>query len=349
MTTAAAAAPARPAGAIPLLLGVTGHRNLRDGDRPALETRVREVLDGLRRDYPHTPLVLLSPLAEGADRLVARVALDAGVRLQVPLPVPRESYLADFTGPASHDEFDTLAGRAEAVFVVAADGDANAPGAGPDRDERYRLVGQYVAEHCQILLALWDGVPSEKVGGTAHIVHWRLTVLPLERPASLHPPDPVRSGPVYHVLTPRACEPPPPDAFAVVRRMPEGRGQYPVPEQAYRDMYREIEEFNAAAAGMDAAQVEAAARSRLNLFPDGEADRLPAGLRFTRDCFGLADALAVRYGRGTLGTLSAICWLVFLAVVAYEAVGEFYKPLGLLLYPVILGAAYLVFRRAKEN
>jgi len=29
----------------------------------------------LRRDYPHSSLVLLSPLAEGADRVAARVAL----------------------------------------------------------------------------------------------------------------------------------------------------------------------------------------------------------------------------------------------------------------------------------
>src|SRR5262245_49584283 len=99
--------PVAPAegGRIPLLIGVTGHRDLRDADRPALESKVRAILEEQQRNYPHTPLILLSPLAEGADRLVARVALDLGVRLQVPLPVPQESYIADFQDAASRDEF----------------------------------------------------------------------------------------------------------------------------------------------------------------------------------------------------------------------------------------------------
>ncbi|MBC8113847.1 MAG: hypothetical protein H7062_05685, partial [Candidatus Saccharimonas sp.] len=69
--------------AIPLIVGVTGHRDLVASDVPRIKELVREVWQTLKTKYPHTPLVLLSPLVEGADQLVAEVALesDIGARL----------------------------------------------------------------------------------------------------------------------------------------------------------------------------------------------------------------------------------------------------------------------------
>src|SRR5260370_266892 len=52
----------------PLVIGVTGHRDLREEDREHLKNSVRKVFTELRKQYPSTPFVLLSPLAEGADR-----------------------------------------------------------------------------------------------------------------------------------------------------------------------------------------------------------------------------------------------------------------------------------------
>jgi hypothetical protein len=76
---------------LPLVIGVTGHRDLRDEDVARLEAEVAGVIAGLRRDYldgdGETPIIVLSALAEGADRLLARVAL-ARARLIAPLPLP---------------------------------------------------------------------------------------------------------------------------------------------------------------------------------------------------------------------------------------------------------------------
>jgi hypothetical protein len=77
---------------IPIVVGVTGHRDLRPEDRPGLEEAVRSVFTILEREYPSSPLLLLSALAEGADRLAARVALDRGIPLFVPLPFDRSQY-----------------------------------------------------------------------------------------------------------------------------------------------------------------------------------------------------------------------------------------------------------------
>ena len=87
-----APADANRAGLIPIVVGVTGHRDLRDPDVPPLEDAVRRLLVRLKRDYPSSPLVVVTPLAEGADRLAARVALGLGAELVTPLPLPRAEY-----------------------------------------------------------------------------------------------------------------------------------------------------------------------------------------------------------------------------------------------------------------
>ena len=79
----------------PLIIGVTGHRDLCEHHVALLETALAREVARVRERYPHSSLVLLSPLAEGADRAAARVALKAGVRLIAPLPLPLELYEAD--------------------------------------------------------------------------------------------------------------------------------------------------------------------------------------------------------------------------------------------------------------
>jgi len=66
-------------------------------------------------------VLVLSPLAEGADRFVARVGLEWGARLIVPLPMPVASCEGDFEEPGSVDEFRALLKKAELSFVLSPD------------------------------------------------------------------------------------------------------------------------------------------------------------------------------------------------------------------------------------
>ena len=62
-------------GPLPLVVWVTGHRDLRDGDRAGLTDQVRGIFADLRRRYPATPLLLLDPERE---RVAEAVALTSG-------------------------------------------------------------------------------------------------------------------------------------------------------------------------------------------------------------------------------------------------------------------------------
>ncbi len=74
--------------AIPLIIGVTGHRDLVEDEEPAIRERVREYLSDLRARWPGTPLIVASQLAEGADLLVAEEAHALGLELVFLLPLP---------------------------------------------------------------------------------------------------------------------------------------------------------------------------------------------------------------------------------------------------------------------
>ncbi len=150
-----------------IIVGVTGHREMRSQDLPILRAAVLSELGKLTATYANSPFVMLNSIASGADTLCAEVALELGIRLVCPLPLPIEEYRKDFVG-ADAAVFDALIQRADSVFVSP---DTEPMPENPTLDDHYRQAGIYVATHCHLLLALWDGSPAKPDGcGTAEVV-----------------------------------------------------------------------------------------------------------------------------------------------------------------------------------
>jgi hypothetical protein len=196
--------PPRPHPA--LRVGVTGHRLNRllepDVDLAGLLAQIRAALSAVREAavtaasdyhevYSGAPLLrLVSPLAEGADQLVANEALELGFSLHVPLPCLADAYTAAFqqaTNATAEDPraaFQRLIARAEAVQVLDGSSPAELDGAA------YASVGRAVLRHSDLLIAVWDQSPADGAGGTAAVVDqartWQLPVLVIDprRPAS---------------------------------------------------------------------------------------------------------------------------------------------------------------------
>ncbi|HEX5786704.1 MAG TPA: hypothetical protein VFY03_00885, partial [Woeseiaceae bacterium] len=167
---------ARSTASRPLVVGVTGHRDLVAGEVAGIERRVRNAIAGLAARFPGRPLRILSPLAEGADRLVALVAEDLGLELYVPLPLPEAPYAKDFESSRSWAEFGRLTRYAKEVTVLPlAPGNTLAAVAdyGPARDRQYAEAGAWVAAHADVLIAVWDGKTTSELGGTGHVVEFR--------------------------------------------------------------------------------------------------------------------------------------------------------------------------------
>ncbi|HLF31225.1 MAG TPA: hypothetical protein VI566_09415 [Xanthomonadales bacterium] len=163
-----------------LSIGVTGHRDLLEAETPGLESQVRAFFQSLAKRFPRLELQLLCPMAEGGDQLAARIALELGIGLVAVLPMARDEYEQDFRSPASLQEFrDLLASARQVICLPGAPGSETVDfgGSVASRDRQYAQAGLFISDHCQILLAIWDGKTHEAVGGTAQVVRYHLTAV----------------------------------------------------------------------------------------------------------------------------------------------------------------------------
>jgi len=357
------AAAARIDFRLPLVIGVTGHRDLQPQAHAAIAGQVREVLLHFKTSYPNTPLVLLSPLAEGADRLVAEVALESGIgaRLMAPLPMVREIYEHDFKSADSRAEFGRLLDAAEHKLELP-----TRPGVGRDelqnqlsaRQGQYAAVGEFIARNSQVLIALWDGKPGEH-GGTAEVVSMKLSGV---APGNADSLPSVHRGPVFHITVPRlrdgsrnievGCTPLFPDSEDY--EPSEGHTFY-----HYR-VFKALDDYNREVVTRADEESAAAERASRDLLPNPKS--LPAGkigaeIEVMRQHYAMADALADRYGVATNRTLYRLSLVVFAAALSFDlAVHILVNPrvrwleaVCLFGLPLLTGVAMLIHRRARRQ
>ncbi len=235
--------------------------------------------------------------------------------------MPIDQYEQDFKG-ASLEEFRTLLDQADAHFELHAPGEiptVRIPKEGPDRDRRYELVGKFIAEQCQILIALWDGRDSGKTGGTSSVVHSQLEGVLFGDPYSLEDPE---GFPVYHVLTPRPDNPYPQGQVLKCRVIyPKVFGGNEVrAKNYYSNMFARLNEFNRYVAHPGRALASEIRKSKSNLLNPAANEELPAEMAPALNRYAVADALAIRFQRSLfrvqvllhVGIFSAfLCFLLF--------------------------------------
>ena len=158
-----------------LVLGVTGHRHIARRTRE-LAALVQANLEAIAAANPEASFTVLSALAEGADRLVVRLARRIlGARLVAVLPMPAVAYEKDFSSARSRREFRALIETADRVIEAPILSGGRAWRTRSEaRNHQYAWASAYVAKNADILFALWDGEPARGTGGTAYVVDWFL-------------------------------------------------------------------------------------------------------------------------------------------------------------------------------
>jgi len=177
-------------GLMPITVAVTGHRDIPKEDEQLLTVALREQLDLIASKHQHSPLVFLSGLAEGADRLAARCALDAGWSLGAVLPLCPTEYEIDFESAQSIAEFRDLMGQAAFVQVVSQPHEQVRPAC-------YGALGRWFTRHALLLVAFWNGESNQLEGGTSETVREFLESF------SRNADNLLETGPVIQIVTRR--------------------------------------------------------------------------------------------------------------------------------------------------
>ena len=325
--------------AVPLVVAVTGHRDLVPEEIAPIRARVRRFLEELRSAYPGRIVVVMSPLAEGADRLVAEEALALQMPLHVPLPMPRHIYVHDFGSPESIAQFDALCAAAVEVYELplVAGNTLDAIGEyGSARARQYAQAGVFLCAHCHVLLALWDGKVSDQLGGTSQVVRFHHhDVMPGYTPASaagrLSLADD-ESDLVYHIV----CS----------RNRPEGKpaaGLLPLSASWYtsdpaeprtgemplrhRQVFARANDFSVDAI----AHAEDIPKGSYPLMSDAQAAVLPPGLRDINQAFCAADFLAIHFQKRVMAVLRVTHVCAFVTGIAYVSYADLSALRALLL------------------
>ena len=215
-------APLAHDGRIPIILGVTGHRDLRARDVPKLRDKLAAEISSLKKRFPSSPLYLLTALAEGADTVAAEVAKSSDVQTIAVLPFPIDDYIQDFTNEEAKQKARALI--SESAFSIDIE-----PTEGSSRSDQYAKLAAFIAQHAQIVFAIWDGLGTKPnatlKGGTADVV--RMCREGVEPTVLLALPEPKK---VVHIFALREGSAP---GFVITN---ENKVGFPIPVSAEKDI-----------------------------------------------------------------------------------------------------------------
>jgi hypothetical protein len=138
-----------------VIVAVSGHRFYDAETADYLADRVEALLRRWRSD---AEVRVVTSLAEGADQLVARVAVELGIPVDV--VIPSAGYRGSLE-PAFRVAFDELLARAASVVQL----DHAEPGA-----QAYLDAGLVLLDRADTLIAIWDGQQARGTGGTGEVV-----------------------------------------------------------------------------------------------------------------------------------------------------------------------------------
>jgi len=182
-------------------VGVTGHRFLDNETElkkqiiEVLKTEITKLFDhdslNLLNKNLTTPVTysVLTPLAEGADRLIAETVMeyDALSCVEVVLPLTLSDYKKTFNNP-DDPRFFELYNKARYVKQLRNHNLESDPGISQNtsetnienriekaRKEAFEKAGRHIVNHCDVLIAIWDGKKSQGIGGTKDIIEYAIS------------------------------------------------------------------------------------------------------------------------------------------------------------------------------
>lgn len=140
-------------------IGIVGHRYFSDDEIIKFVAQsTTKILEKTLNEYPD--LIVLSAIAEGADTIFAEAALSLNIPLEIVRPF--QTYSSDFATASARDRYHRLRTAARSETQLSFKRRSN---------EAYEAAMNWIESRSDLLIAVWDGRPSNGPGGTGHAVH----------------------------------------------------------------------------------------------------------------------------------------------------------------------------------
>ena len=166
-------------------IGVTSESNgpnesrIEDNVRHAIDTlipqmftrQVRESLDRMQLWSTRVSYTVFSRLAQSADRRAVRTILQyPSARLEAVVRAPHDYHGNDSETDNSHAEVEDLLGQCRHPLLMCTQISTEEQLGAVDR-----TPGRLLVDHCDVLMAVWNGKGSREFGSTAELVEYALS------------------------------------------------------------------------------------------------------------------------------------------------------------------------------
>ena len=288
---------------IPLIFGAAGHRDIPIVGRGEMETCVKGELIRYQQKFPHTPLILLSQLSPGADRLLAAWATGPESTVRLTIVEVEGRYVATEDPDVLLED---LRKCAKALVRLGSPDGAS-----------LRHGGAFIARQSQVLLALWDGRDTPE-SHTAQVIRWQREGALVDNAEPWGLLDKVECGPVCHVTTGRASLSESILKVSLKWLYPTDKHKGQTPEQAAGEWEKFLGQIDAFNADLDRLSAKPSFQAKIDknaeyLFPAEKAASLSKPLQATRLQHAAADTLAQHFQTKVKSTHWLLLGLIFFA------------------------------------
>jgi uncharacterized phage-like protein YoqJ len=176
-----------------IYIGIAGNRDISNEQSIFIKENIENFLKKSLENKSFEEIVVLTPLADGVDRIIADVVLDnfSDMRILIPLPFSENLYKNTFgkglkinniSNESSIKDYEDLLekikkhNKCDDVYINLKFEKENYLNQNIDkqreiRNEQYALLGEYLIEKSDILIAVYDRNREIKKGGTIEIVN----------------------------------------------------------------------------------------------------------------------------------------------------------------------------------
>lgn len=176
-----------------IYIGITGNRDISIEQSVFINKSIKDLLKFFLEDESIEEIIILTPLADGVDRIIADVVLDnfSDIKILIPLPFSENLYKNTFgkglkinniSQDSSIKEYENLLekikkhNKCDDVYINLKFDKENYLNQNIDkqreiRNEQYAILGEFLIEKSDILIAVYDKNREIKKGSTLEIVN----------------------------------------------------------------------------------------------------------------------------------------------------------------------------------
>ncbi len=143
-------------------MGITGHRVLRNEQViNFVKKQIKKTLLDIKQEQER--IIVLTSIAEGADTLFTEIAIKLDLKFEA--VIPYANYEEDFNTHASRQRYKNLLQQATKIHRLSFQKRSN---------KAYLTSGKWIVSHCDLLIAVWNGLPAAGKGGTGDVVDFAM-------------------------------------------------------------------------------------------------------------------------------------------------------------------------------